>query len=89
MLLNSAAAAAPLLSSQRHSQREQRTMSRLEIDQAELARILSRNGLELTPAQIESILPGAAIFRRLIARVNQPLPREAEPALTFDVRQGQ
>jgi hypothetical protein len=32
-------------------------------------------------------LPGAVIFQGLIARVNAPLPREAEPALTFDVEQ--
>ena len=31
--------------------------------------------------------PGAAIFQGLIARVNAPLPREAEPAVTFDVEQ--
>jgi hypothetical protein len=63
-------------------------MSTSEIDPAELARILKRDGLDLRPAQIESILAGAAIFRRMIARVNAPLPREAEPALTFDVEQG-
>jgi hypothetical protein len=63
-------------------------MSPSEIDPAELAPILKRDGLDLTPAQIEAILPGAAIFRRMIARVNAPLPREAEPALTFDVEQG-
>jgi hypothetical protein len=63
-------------------------MSTPEIDKDELERILRRQGLNLTPAQIESILPGAAIFRRLIDRVNAPLPREAEPALTFDVEQG-
>ena len=27
------------------------------------------------------------IFQRLITRVNAPLPREAEPAVTFDVEQ--
>jgi len=50
--------------------------------------MLKRAGLALTPAQVKAILPGAAIFRDMIARVNAPLPREAEPALTFDVEQG-
>src|SRR5512145_3339060 len=57
------------------------------IDEAELTAILKRAGLTLTPDQIKGLLPGAAIFQGLIARVNAPLPREAEPALTFDVEQ--
>ena len=57
------------------------------IDEAELDAILKRAGLTLTPAQIKGMLPGAVIFQGLIARVNAPLPREAEPALTFDVEQ--
>ena len=63
-------------------------MSTPEIDKDELASILKRSGHDLTPTQIEAILPGAAIFRRMIERVNAPLSREAEPALTFDVEQG-
>ena len=62
-------------------------MSAPTIDQAELDAILKRAGLDLTPAQVKEILPGAAIFQGLIARVNAPLPREAEPALSFDVEQ--
>jgi hypothetical protein len=58
------------------------------IDEAELEAMLARAGLTLTPAQVKEILPGAEIFRRMIERVNAPLPREAEPALTFDVEQG-
>jgi hypothetical protein len=58
------------------------------IDEAELGAMLTRAGLTLTPEQVKAILPGAAIFRDMIARVNAPLPREAEPALTFDVEQG-
>jgi hypothetical protein len=58
------------------------------IDEAELNAMLRRAGLTLTPQQVQAILPGAEIFRRMIARVNPPLPREAEPALTFDVEQG-
>ena len=63
-------------------------MSPPPIDQAELAAILKRAGLELTADQVKEILPGAVIFQGLLARVNAPLPREAEPALTFDVLQG-
>jgi len=58
------------------------------IDEAELEAMLVRAGLTLTPAQVKEILPGAEIFRGMIERVNAPLPREAEPALTFDVEQG-
>jgi hypothetical protein len=57
------------------------------IDEAELAAILKRTGLTLTPDQVKALLPGAVIFQSLIARVNAPLPREAEPAVTFDVEQ--
>ena len=57
------------------------------IDEAQLDAILKRAGLSLTPEQVKGLLPGATIFQGLIARVNAPLPREAEPALTFDVEQ--
>lgn len=63
-------------------------MSTPEIDKDELGRLLERSGHQLTQAQIEAIMPGAAIFRRMVERVNAPLPREAEPALIFDVEQG-
>jgi hypothetical protein len=53
------------------------------IDEAELNAMLLRAGLALTPEQVRAILPGAEIFRRMLERVNAPLPREAEPALTF------
>jgi len=58
------------------------------IDESELDAMLRRAGLALTPDQVREILPGAAIVQGMIARVNAPLPREAEPALTFDVEQG-
>jgi hypothetical protein len=58
------------------------------IDEAELNGMLVRAGLALTPDQVKAILPGALIFQRMLARVNAPLPREAEPALTFTVEQG-
>ena len=63
-------------------------MSTPPIDEAELKAMLVRAGLTLPPDQVRAILPGAEIFRRMIERVSAPLPREAEPALTFDVEQG-
>ena len=62
-------------------------MSPPSIDEAELDAMLKRAGLNLTAGQVKELLPGAVIFQGLIARVNAPLPREAEPALTFDVEQ--
>jgi hypothetical protein len=62
-------------------------MSTPVIDEAEFARIVARNGLNLAPDQVRAILPSVAIFQQMIARVNAPLPREAEPALTFNVEQ--
>ena len=50
----------------------------------ELTAVLARNGVYLFPSQVRAILPGAAIMQSLIARVNAPLPREAEPSPTFD-----
>jgi len=58
-----------------------------KIDEAELTVLLARGGLKLTPDQVRAVLPGAELFREMIARINAPLPREAEPALTFDVEQ--
>ncbi len=63
-------------------------MSTPKIDEATLSDMMSRAGLHLSQDQVRAILPGAAVFRELIERVNAPLPREAEPALTFDVEQG-
>jgi hypothetical protein len=57
------------------------------IDETELKAMLARAGLPHSPEQVKAILPGAEIIQRLRARVNTPLPREAEPALTFDVEQ--
>jgi hypothetical protein len=57
------------------------------IDEAELKAMLARAGLPHSPEQVRAIMPGAEIVQRLLARVNTPLPREAEPALTFQVEQ--
>lgn len=62
-------------------------MSIPPIDEAALKILLARAGLPHSPEQVEAILPGAEIVQRLLARVNAPLPREAEPALTFTVEQ--
>ena len=55
--------------------------------EAELARILALNGLLLSPEQVRAIAPGVVIIRAMLARVNAPLPREAEPALIFNAEQ--
>ena len=85
--LNSARRPPPLLSGD-NSPIERRTMSTPEIDKDELAGILKRNGHDLTPTRSR---PSArrSDLRRMIERVTAPLSREAEPALTFDVEQGQ
>ena len=57
------------------------------IDEAELAVLLKRAGLTLTANQVKAILPGADIVQGMITRIHAPLPREAEPASTFDVEQ--
>ena len=62
-------------------------MSASPIDEAELKVLLARAGLPHSPEQVKAILPGADIIQRMLARVNAPLPREAEPALTFKVEQ--
>jgi hypothetical protein len=69
-------------------ERKERAVSPPPIDEAELNAMLLRAGLALTPEQVRAIFPGAEIFRRMLERVNAPLPREAEPALTFTAEQG-
>ena len=58
-------------------------MSAVDLDEQELAAILRRAGLNLTPDQIRAILPGAVLALGMLERVRKPLPREAEPAVTF------
>ncbi len=62
-------------------------MSESPIDEAELEAMLARAGMPHSSEQVKAILPGAAIVQRMLARMNAPLPREAEPALTFAVEQ--
>jgi hypothetical protein len=58
------------------------------LDETELARVLKRAGLTLSPEEVRAILPGAAIVAAMIARVRAPLPREAEPAVIFEAEPG-
>jgi hypothetical protein len=59
-----------------NSERKERAMSTPVMDEAELARMLACNGLNLAPDQVRAILPGVPIFQQMVARVNAPLPRE-------------
>jgi hypothetical protein len=63
-------------------------MSAPGLDEQQLAIILRNAGLNLTPDQVRSVLPGAMIVRGMIERVRKPLPREAEPASVFKPEQG-
>ena len=63
------------------------TMSMSPIDETEFARILARGGLNLTPEQVCEVLPGANLLLGMITRAQTSMPREAEPALTFNVEQ--
>jgi len=63
-------------------------MTEPTLSEADLAVILARAGLSLTPDQVRAVLPGAAIMQELIERVRAPLPREAEPAVMFKADQG-
>jgi hypothetical protein len=67
--------------------RKERGVSIPPADEAELNATLIRSGLTLAPEEVKAILPGVAIVQGMIARVNAPLPREAEPALTFNAEQ--
>jgi hypothetical protein len=71
----------------RTSRQKDHVMSTPPIDEPELARILARSGLNLSPEQVRGILPGAALLLGMIARTHASMPREAEPALTFKVEQ--
>jgi hypothetical protein len=62
-------------------------VSAADLDEQELAVLLRRAGLDLTPEQVRAILPGAVIVRGMIERVRKPLPREAEPAAVFEPEQ--
>ena len=58
------------------------------IDPAAFAALVAATGLTLDPAQITSLREGYALVEPLLERLHAPLPREAEPALTFIPEQG-
>jgi hypothetical protein len=69
--------------------RKDPAMTKPALSEADLAAILERAGISLGPDEVHDLLPGAAIMERLIERVNSPLPRAAEPAVTFRPERGQ
>ena len=53
------------------------------ISPEEFGTLLKQTGLALSPQQAGLVYEGYGYLEAMIARVNAPLPREAEPALTF------
>ena len=45
---------------------------------------MAQSGLTLTQDQLRGVYGGYDGLQAMLERVNKPLPREAEPALTFD-----
>ncbi len=58
-----------------------------QIDDTALAALVARSGLTLSPAQMASLREGYALILPLLERLHAPLPRAAEPALTFTPEQ--
>jgi hypothetical protein len=50
---------------------------------AEFEVLVAQAGLPLNAAQKQEIHQAYGLLEGMLARVNTPLPREAEPALTF------
>jgi hypothetical protein len=57
------------------------------IDDAAFAALVAASGLPLDPTQVASLREGYALLAPLLERLHAPLPREAEPALTFTPEQ--
>lgn len=57
------------------------------IDDTAFAALVARSGLALSPVQLTSLLEGYALILPLLDRLHAPLPRAAEPALTFSPEQ--
>jgi hypothetical protein len=51
---------------------------------AEFEVLVTQAGLPLSPAQKHEIHGAYGLLEAMLARVNTPLPREAEPALIFN-----
>ncbi len=54
------------------------------IDFATFETLMAQTGLSLTTDQLRGVYEGYGGLQAMLALVNAPLPREAEPALTFD-----
>jgi hypothetical protein len=54
-----------------------------KISMAEFEVLVAQAGLPLNPAQKQEIHQAYGLLEAMLARVNTPLPREAEPALIF------
>ena len=57
------------------------------IDDTAFAALVATSGLTLSAAQLMSLREGYALVVPLLERLHAPLPREAEPALTFTPEQ--
>ncbi len=55
-----------------------------EVDLATFKTLMAHTGLSLSDAQVAGIYEGYGPLLGMLERINRPLPREAEPALTFD-----
>jgi hypothetical protein len=54
-----------------------------KISKAEFEVLVTQAGLPLSAAQKQEIHQAYALLEDMLARVNKPMPREAEPALIF------
>ena len=54
-----------------------------EIDPTAIDALIAQTGLTLTDAQTATLRAAYPKLQTMIARVTEPLPREAEPALIF------
>jgi hypothetical protein len=53
------------------------------ISMAEFEILVAETGLPLSTAQKQEIHQAYSLLQSMLARVNTPMPREAEPALIF------
>ena len=58
------------------------------INEADFAVLVAQTGLTLTPTQRQDIYDAYGLVEAMRDRVHAPLPRAAEPALTFKPHQG-
>jgi hypothetical protein len=57
------------------------------ISEADFEVLVARSGLPLSAEQKATLRAIYPTFQAIVARVTEPLPREAEPALIFPVEQ--